>query len=657
MDKDVLAVTALTASNKGAQQLQPGAAKIINKPRRKNVEAVVYEKANRNTKITFVIMGMWTSMMPPYNLARLTALTRSAGFKTTAIDYNIQSYHYMKMENEELANAWDVSSYWWWQKGSYWDKVFPYYKDILDDYIDELCDMDHNVLGFSLYEPNELSTNYVAEQIKARRPDITILYGGPECMEVRFKKPDYVDHYFIGETEGALLGFLEDFEKGITPKGTGPIGVMFGTKRIDLDELPFPDYTDFPMDMYTNKDIVCTELSRGCVARCTYCTEVFYWKFRDRDAIRVVEELQYQYDVYGTKFVYFADSLMNGNIKEFRRFCEEMAERNRTGQIEMKWWGYARANAKMDDEFYKLMKEAGAQGFNYGFETGSDKVLLAINKKNTVADINSNILSAHKYGIKTSGCWVTGAPGEFIEDWAMSLNLFWNHRYRLYSIAPGIGLGDSYGSAYDDRKKFNMNHRDCQWFGGWWTLDKKNTAVHRFLRTKEVHIWLDICNKFMPEGEEVENSYSYGSIDKHYKVNFKEDKIVEDLLYEFDFNYEIIKTELGPFADSLMNEIFAMLRVLWRVKGAYDIEINWNPELDSKDFGASLFESWDYTSTVKFCIDKNGNYTIRNEYNFVDNNKKLEANAHLGHGNEDPENRPIDYDASWDYTYESSGKW
>ena len=54
MDKDVLAVTALTASNKGAQQLQPGAAKIINKPRRKNVEAVVYEKANRNTKITFV---------------------------------------------------------------------------------------------------------------------------------------------------------------------------------------------------------------------------------------------------------------------------------------------------------------------------------------------------------------------------------------------------------------------------------------------------------------------------------------------------------------------------------------------------------------------------------------------------------------------------
>ena len=102
---------------------------------------------------------------------------------------------------------------------------------------------------------------------------------------------------------------------------------------------------------------------------------------------------------------------MNGNLKEFKRFCEELIERN----LGFTWWGYARCDGRMDLEFYQLMANAGCKGFNYGIETGSDKVLLAINKKNTVAEINQNIIDSHKVGMKISACWVIGAPGEDIE--------------------------------------------------------------------------------------------------------------------------------------------------------------------------------------------------------------------------------------------------
>ena len=74
--------------------------------------------------------------------------------------------------------------------------------------------------------------------------------------------------------------------------------------------------------MYKIPNAVCTELTRGCVARCTYCEEVWYWKFRDRAGHRVVEEMMQQYKKHGTQFVFFADSLMNGNIKGFKDFLE-----------------------------------------------------------------------------------------------------------------------------------------------------------------------------------------------------------------------------------------------------------------------------------------------------------------------------------------------
>tara|TARA_B100001250_G_scaffold390139_1_gene389837 strand:+ start:593 stop:2485 length:1893 start_codon:yes stop_codon:yes gene_type:complete len=630
MDKDVAAMSALIGNEVQSKR-----------PVRKNVEAVRINKATRKTKITFCILGMWSPLLPPYNIARLTALTRAAGFETSVFDWNIESYYYMKTKDEKYEAFWEPSAYFRWiDDKNYHEQIFPEYKEILDEYITQLEESDSDIIGFSIYDPNKYSTYYVAKELKQRCPEKVILMGGPECMEKRFKKPEYVDHYFIGETEGSLLQFLEDFEKGIRPKGDGPIGVMFGQKRVNLDELPFPDYNDFPMEMYTSGNrIMCTELSRGCVARCTYCTEVYYWKFRDRDGHKVVDEIQYAYDNYGINYVYFADSLMNGNIAEFRVFLEEMARRIKAGTLECMWWGYARADGRMDDEFYKLIADAGGLGFNYGFETGSDKVLKAINKKNTVAEINANIKSAHKYGVKTHACWVIGAPGEEIEDWNHSLNMLWNHRDRINEIAPGNGLGDTPGSAYDDREKFNITPRDFFLFGDWSTLDKKNTKIHRLIRIKQVHMWSIIGNKFSKNT--TNNCYSYAELEGgHFKVNFLNKKTNEDVEYEFDFDFNIIKSNLGDFANSLMNEIWAILRMLWRVKGAYDIKISFNPEIDNRDMEACMHWDWNYTSDIDFSIDKDGKWKAKNYYN-------LEHKHENSYGD----------DHSFEYTYEGIGKW
>lgn len=598
---------------------------------RLNVKSVDISSATRKTKLTLCVLGSWAIYMPPYNLARLSAITREAGYFTRVFDFNVQSYYDLKEANPELTHAWKGANYYWWQDPEYYTRIHPTYKPILDSYVKLILKDKPDIVGFSTYYTNILPTRYVISEIRKKNPELTIIMGGPECHEQYFKKPEEVDYYFIGESEQNFIDFLNDWENNIKPK-TDSIGSLYSDTRIDIDSLPYPDYSDFDLMKYWGQNSICAEISRGCIAKCSYCTEVYYWKFRDRGSQTVVDELEYQVKKYNIKFVSFVDSLMNGNLKEFRKFCEELIKR----KLNITWWGYARADGRMDIDFYRTMAAAGCQGFNYGIESGSDKVLQAINKKNTVAEINQNLIDSEKVGMRVSACWVIGAPGEDIEAFNHSFNLIWNHRSRLMAVSPGPGLGDNYGSAYDDREKFNINPRHLPWLGGWYTMDYKNTKLHRFIRIKLMHIWLYLCREY---GGEVQNVHSVGEITDHFTVKFDSEYLKTEVPYEnFDFN--IIQSGLGDFADSLMNEVFALFRLLWRVRGGYEMTIKFNDELDHKDFIFAIVpDTHKFIANCWFKIDDRGNYQTKFDFVFRNTYKEF-----------------VNID-DFEYTYETTGKW
>ena len=604
----------------------------IRKPRL-NVKSVDVFAATRKTKFTLCVLGSWAIYMPPYNLARISALTREAGYLTTVYDLNVESHYALKDANPSLDDAWNGANYWWWQGDEYYKRIHPTYEPILREYLELLLAEDADILGFSTYYTNLLPTIWMIDEIRKRKPDITIIMGGPECHQEYFKKPDGVDYYFIGESEQNILDFLENWENGIKPASPA-LGSLYSDTRIDIDSLPYPDYDDFDLTKYWGKNSICAEISRGCIAKCSYCTEVYYWKFRDRGATTVVDELEYQIKKYNISFVSFVDSLMNGSLKEFKKFCEEIVRRD----LKFNWWGYARADGRMDLEFYKLMKAAGGQGFNYGIETGSDKVLKAINKKNTVAEINQNIIDSDKVGMKVSACWVIGAPGEDIEAFTHSFNMLWNHRTRIIACSPGPGLGDNMGSAYDDREKFNINPRNKPWLGAWYSLDLMNTKLHRHIRIKLMHIWLHLCKEY---GGTITNVHSSeGAITDHFQLKFDSEYINDHVEYEnFDF-MSIIKSGHGDFADSVMNEAFGFFRMLWRVRGGFEMTLKFNAELDHRDFIFTIApDSHTYTADLYFKIDDVGNFTTKCNYHFVNNYKDV-----------------VDMDG-FDYVYETTEQW
>ena len=193
-----------------AENLIPKNVEQDRKPRL-NVKSVDVFTATRKTKFTICVLGSWAIYMPPYNIARLSSLTREAGYATTVYDFNVESHYALKQANPDLADAWNGANYFWWQDPEYYKRIHPTYEPILKEYLEILVATDTDIFGFSTYYTNILPTKWIVTELRKRRPDATIVLGGPECHEEYFRLPNDVDYYFIGESEQNILDFLNNW--------------------------------------------------------------------------------------------------------------------------------------------------------------------------------------------------------------------------------------------------------------------------------------------------------------------------------------------------------------------------------------------------------------------------------------------------------------
>jgi hypothetical protein len=103
----------------------------------------------------------------------------------------------------------------------------------------------------------------------------------------------------------------------------------------------------------------------------------------------------------------------------------------------------------------------------------------------------------------------------------------------------------------------------------------------------------------------------------HYKINLHNPSTIKEIEYE-KFDYNIIKPNINPFADALVNEMWPFFRMIWRTRGGYDAEIKFNPEIDLREFGTQ-FGPGMYTAVFKFNIDDLGIWKAN--FNFEFNQK------------------------------------
>jgi anaerobic magnesium-protoporphyrin IX monomethyl ester cyclase len=598
------------------QQMMDAIKQYARPVQQKNLTPVYVDYKTRKTSLILVMCPEWAPEFPPFNLARLSGVCKSAGYETRILDLNVKAFNLHQTDwipnNKIPFRLWDPSASWHWLGETYMNDIHPVLEPLLEQALEDIISSNPNIVGFSQYYISEEPTKWMCNELKKRAPHIKIAVGGSNVQKSWFNVQPYYDYVVTGEGEAALLKILDELEHGITYSDPQII-TQAEVERININGLPMPDYTGLDFNEYKVPNGVTSEFSRGCTAKCTFCEETHFWKYRQRQAVDVLAEAEWLYYNKGVDVMWFIDSLVNGNVNELRAFAIALREKN----IKMRWTGYARCDGRMDDDYFKDLAEGGCIMLNYGCESGSQKVLNDMAKGVTIKEMEDNFRSGKKYGIYAATNWIVGFPTEDHDDFAKSMQFLWRNRNQnINNVGAGVGMAVGPETIVGQNPhNYNVSYHKYQHH--WIRNDLTMGGTHVMHRVKLFHMFLDFMSGCtdVPFGYPVRHSLKKS----HYTITLHDPRCINEIEYE-NFDYNIIKPHISPFADSLVNEIWPFLRMLWLTRGGYDAEIIFNPEIDLREFG-NQFGPGMFTGVYKFSITAAGDWEADFLYSFkqVDN--------------------------------------
>lgn len=550
----------------------------------KNVTDVNVSYATRKTKVMMILMPEWAPEFPPYNTALLTAVAKRAGYETTALDLNIKAYRYLRHHVQTGImdfDPWDGTREWKWLASNYYTDIHPFVEPLFNEHLNKICENPPDVIGFSQYYCNEEPIKYMCKEIRKRIPNVKILIGGSNThnqigrLTEEAQKTKIYDYICNGEGEQIFLDILDEIENGVTYDEV-QIRRQPEEQRINISNLPLPDYSHFDFNEYRFPNGVCSQLSRGCTAKCTFCEETHFWRYRQRQSIDAVGEVEHLYYNYGTDVYWFIDSLVNGNVNELRAFVKAVAAKG----LNINWTGYARCDGRMDLEYFKDLAAGGCRMLNYGIESGSQKVLNDMSKGVTIKEMEQNLRDGATTNIGAFTNWLIGFPTEEHQDFADTMTFLWRNRNTsLVNIAAGFGFGLGPTSIVGQNlERFNV--LDHMYMDNWITKDFKLSKMHVVKRMKMFAAFLQ--NIKFDKPVVIPNRSNLPKF--HYKIDFNHPHLFKEIEYE-KFDYNIAKPNISPFADSMFNEMFAFWRMLWRTRGGFKGVMIFDEELDMKEWG------------------------------------------------------------------------
>jgi anaerobic magnesium-protoporphyrin IX monomethyl ester cyclase len=270
----------------------------------------------------------------------------------------------------------------------------------------------------------------VAHALKAANPKIPIVIGGPHVSsntEHAMHIAEF-DYGVLNEGEVTLLELVSCIERGERPEQVLGIAWRRDGKLVvnphrppieDLDSLPFPAYDLIPdISVYNPPPLNYKRIpvanvitSRGCPNLCTFCDRsVFGTKLRQRSAANIAAEIEMLYTMYGIREIAFVDDTFTIGKKRITELFGLLGEKG----IRFPWTCMSRINT-VNYDVLKFMRDNGVWRIAFGIESGDEEILRVIHKDIKLADVSKVIGWCHTLGIKTSGFFIVGHPGETIE--------------------------------------------------------------------------------------------------------------------------------------------------------------------------------------------------------------------------------------------------
>lgn len=265
-----------------------------------------------------------------------------------------------------------------------------------------------------------------------------VVVGGPD---VTYNVDNYLhagaDILVIGEGENTMLEICAAHQQKLWPDFYHVDGIAFTTREGtihqtkprqkigNLDELPLPNRNKIDLASYlemwkTNHgySTISVSTQRGCPYTCKWCsTAVYGQSYRRRSPEKVVEELIALKHLYQPDKIWFVDDVFTVSHKWLSAFRDEVKSKNALVPFEC----ITRADRLTEDAIV-MLKEAGCFRVWIGAESGSQKILDAMDRRVDATQVQKMIRTANAHHIETGTFIMVGYPGENDEDIVQTLH-------------------------------------------------------------------------------------------------------------------------------------------------------------------------------------------------------------------------------------------
>ncbi len=228
----------------------------------------------------------------------------------------------------------------------------------------------------------------------------------------------------------------------------------------NLDALPFPAWDMVDRDKYRrvwvehhgyySMNLVTT---RGCPFHCNWCAKpIWGQKYNVRSASSVVEEMAWLKANFNPDHIWFMDDIMG--IQD--RWIEEFADMLDARKLHIPFKSLNRVDLLLRGRTIPALARAGAKIVWVGAESGSQKILDAMDKGTQVTQIYEATKQLHAHGVKVAFFLQFGYPGETREDIELTLKM-------VRDLMPDdIGISVSYplpGTPFYENVKHELGER------------------------------------------------------------------------------------------------------------------------------------------------------------------------------------------------------
>ena len=394
---------------------------------------------------------LWEAMQPYPPLGTMYAASwlRQHGYEVALFDA-------MLAESEE---EWAVAL----------DEHQPRYAIIYEDnfnYLSKMCLLRMRDAAFKMID------------MAKSRGCVVILCGADATDHYREYLEKGADYCILGEGEETLLELLNQLEGRSEASLDSILGlayqspvsnlqspnspILFNSRRpdiTDLDKLPFPAWDLVDIETYKktwlerhgyfSMNMVTT---RGCPYHCNWCAKpIWGQRYNSRSPENVVAEMKWIKETFAPDHIWFADDILGLKPNWIEKFAKLLIEADAIIPFKC----LQRADL-VNEKTAPALAKAGCKTVWIGAESGSQRILDAMDKGDTVEDIYNAARLLRANGIEVGFFLQFGYPGETWDDVQKTLKM-------VRECAPDdIGISVSYplpGTKFYERVKLELGEK------------------------------------------------------------------------------------------------------------------------------------------------------------------------------------------------------